>query len=122
MTACSRRSNRIPKSQAAGESWRGRSIRWFSFETWRRISTLLCQWTGRCGNMAREYARATLATLFGEEVVEGFYGGELVVLNVEDGVELGDVENVVNFLGKAQEFEFATRVPNGRVATHQFAH
>jgi len=72
--------------------------------------------------MAREYARATLATLFGEEVVEGFYGGELVVLNVEDGVELGDVENVVNFLGKAQEFEFATRVPNGRVATHQFAH
>ncbi len=39
--------------------------------------------------------------LFGEEVVEGFYGGEFVFLYVEDGVELGDVEDVLDFLGEA---------------------
>lgn len=42
--------------------------------------------------------------LFGEEVVEGFYGGELVVFDVEDGVELGDLDDVVNFFGEAEEF------------------
>ena len=42
--------------------------------------------------------------LFGEEVVEGFYGGEFVVFDVEDGVELGDLDDVVNFLGEAEEF------------------
>jgi hypothetical protein len=41
--------------------------------------------------------------LFGEEVVEGFYGGEFVFFYVEDGVELGDVEDVLDFFGEAQE-------------------
>src|ERR1700680_873357 len=41
---------------------------------------------------------ATFAHLLGKEVVEGFYGGEFVVFDVEDSVELGDVEDVVNFL------------------------
>ncbi len=39
--------------------------------------------------------------LFGEEVVEGFYGGEFVVFDVEDGVELGDLDDVVDFFGEA---------------------
>jgi hypothetical protein len=51
--------------------------------------------------------------LFGEEVVEGFHGGEFVVFYVEDGVELGDVEDVLNFLGEAEEFEFAACVADG---------
>ena len=42
--------------------------------------------------------------LLGEEVVEGFYGGEFVVFYVEDGVELGDLDYVVDFLGEAEEF------------------
>jgi hypothetical protein len=37
--------------------------------------------------------------LFGEEVVEGFYGVEFVFFDVEDGVELGDLENILNFSG-----------------------
>jgi len=48
--------------------------------------------------------------LFGEEVVEGADGGEFVVLDVKDGVELGDVEDILNFLGEVEEFEFATGV------------
>src|ERR1700720_4293826 len=59
--------------------------------------------------------------LFGEEVIEGFYGAEFVVFDVEDGVELGDVEDVVNFLGEAEEFEFAAGVADGGVAADQFA-
>jgi hypothetical protein len=41
--------------------------------------------------------------LLGEKPVEGFDGGELVVLDIEDGVELGDVENVVDFLAQVQQ-------------------
>src|SRR5882757_1588778 len=58
---------------------------------------------------------------FGEEVVEGFYGGEFVIFDVEDGVELGDVEDVLNFLGKAEEFEFAAGVADGSEAADQFS-
>ncbi len=59
--------------------------------------------------------------LFGEEVVEGFYGGEFVVFDVEDGVELGDMEDVLNFFGEAEEFEFAAGVADGGVAADQFS-
>jgi hypothetical protein len=60
--------------------------------------------------------------LFSEEIVEGFYGGELVVFDVEDGVELGDLDDVVNFLGQAEEFQFATSAADGGVAADQFAY
>ena len=59
--------------------------------------------------------------LLGEEVVEGFYGGEFVVFDVEDGVELGDVEDVLHFFAEAVEFEFAAGVADGGVAADQFA-
>ena len=55
----------------------------------------------------------TFAHLLGEEVVEGFYGGEFVVFDVENGVKLGDVEDVVNFLGEVEELEFASGVADG---------
>ena len=59
--------------------------------------------------------------LLGEEVVEGFYGGEFVFFDVEDGVELGDIEEVVNFLGEVEEFEVAAGVADGGVAADQFS-
>lgn len=59
--------------------------------------------------------------LFGEEVVEGFYGSELIVFDVEDGVELGDVEDVANFLGEVKEFEFATGVAGRGEGADQFS-
>jgi len=61
------------------------------------------------------------AYLFGEEVVEGFDGGEFVLFDVEDGVELGDVENVADFLGEAGEFEFAAGVADGGEAADELA-
>jgi hypothetical protein len=61
------------------------------------------------------------AYLLGEKVVEGLHGGEFVVFDVEDGVELGDVEHVLDFLREAEELEFATGVADGGVAADQFA-
>src|SRR5690349_6060872 len=57
----------------------------------------------------------------GEEVVEGFYGREFVLANVEDGVELGDVKDVLNFLGEVEKLEFTARVADGRVAADQLS-
>src|SRR5271170_3948048 len=61
-------------------------------------------------------------SLLGEEVVEGFYGGKFVVFNIEDGVELGDVEDVLDFLGEVEEFEFAAGVADGGEAADEFSH
>jgi hypothetical protein len=65
------------------------------------------------GLMRPSLQRVRDSVLLGEEVVEGFYGGEFVVFYVEDGVELGDVEDVLNFFGEAEEFEFAAGVADG---------
>jgi hypothetical protein len=61
------------------------------------------------------------ACLFGEEVVEGSYRGEFVVFDVEDGVELGDMEDVVDFLGEVEELELAAGVTDGGEAADQFS-
>jgi len=58
-----------------------------------------------------------VSDLFGEEVVEGFYGGEFVFFDVEYSVELGDMEDVLNFFGEAEEFEVAAGVTDGGIAT-----
>jgi hypothetical protein len=59
--------------------------------------------------------------LLGEKVVEGFYRGEFVVFDVEDGVELGDLQDVVNFLGEAVKLKFAAGVADRGKAADQFA-
>jgi hypothetical protein len=59
--------------------------------------------------------------LFGEEVVEGADGGEFVVFDVEDGVELGDVQDVVDLLGEIQELEFASGVADGGETADEFS-
>jgi len=59
--------------------------------------------------------------LLGEEVVEGLYSGEFVFFDVKDSVELGDLKDVGDFLGKAEEFEFATGVADGGEATDEFS-
>ena len=43
-------------------------------------------------------------------------------LDVEDGVELGNVEDVVDFLGEVEEFEFAAGVADCGEAADEFAH
>jgi hypothetical protein len=89
-----------------------------------------CRWMGRCRSiesgqylvgMPFGFTQHDRAYLLGEEVVEGFYGGEFVIFDVEDGVELGDVEHVLDFLGEAEELEFTAGVADGGEAADQFA-
>ena len=59
--------------------------------------------------------------LLGEEIVEGFYGGEFVVFDVKDGVELGYVQDVVNFFAEVEELQVSAGVADGGEAADEFA-
>ena len=59
--------------------------------------------------------------LLGEEVVEGLYGFEFVVADIEDGVKLGDVEYVVDLFAEVEEFEFTAGVADGGETADKFA-
>jgi hypothetical protein len=59
--------------------------------------------------------------LFREEVVEGLDGSEFVVADIKYGVELSDVENVVDLLGEIEEFKFAAGVAYSGETADEFA-
>jgi len=83
------------------------------------------RWLGRfAGGLESQRPRAGASpprTLLGEKVVKGFYGGEFVVFDVENGVELGDVEDVVDLLSEVEELEFASGVADGGEAGDEFS-
>ena len=54
-------------------------------------------------------------------LAERLYGGRFVVFHVEDGIELGDLQQVVNFLGEVEQLEFAALVFHGGVGADQLA-
>src|SRR5271168_4411592 len=80
----------------------------------------VCNHSGKPRNLTCKRI-LTSPCLLREEVVEGFYGVEFVVFDVEDGVELGDVEDVVDFLGEVEELEFAAGVADGGEAADEFS-
>src|ERR1700691_2952682 len=57
----------------------------------------------------------------GSGLFEGSDGACLVVLDVEDGVELGQLEQVMNFLGQVQELDIRALVLGCRKGDHQLA-
>jgi len=52
---------------------------------------------------------------------ERFYGRCFVVLHIEDGVELRDLQQVVYFLGEVEQLEFAALVFGGGEGADQLA-
>src|SRR5208283_1208875 len=54
-------------------------------------------------------------------LVEGADGGGLVVPDVEDGVELGDLEQVVDLLGEVEQLELAAGVFDGGECADQLS-
>src|SRR6476620_6733270 len=68
----------------------------------------------RNGNAGRRKRPAELASLLEKSwshlLAERLYGGRFVVFHVEDGVELGDLQQVVDFLGEVEQLEFAALV------------
>ncbi len=57
----------------------------------------------------------------GELVAERSHCGGLVVQYVEDGVELRNLQKVVNFLGQVQEFQLSALIASRRKGTDQLA-
>ncbi len=54
-------------------------------------------------------------------LLEAFDSGGFIVLHVEDGVKLGDLEQVVHLLGEVQKFELSTLVLGGGESADQLA-
>src|SRR6185369_4378346 len=54
-------------------------------------------------------------------LLEGLDGRCFVVSYVEDGVKLGDLEQVVNLFGEVQELQFAALVPDRGIGANEFA-
>src|SRR6266496_1921287 len=52
---------------------------------------------------------------------ERFDGSGFVVFYVEDGIELGDLEQVIDLLGEIQQLEFAALILGGSEGADQFA-
>ena len=52
---------------------------------------------------------------------EGLDSRRFVVFHIEHGVELGDLQQVVDLLGQVQEFQFTALVADGGEGAHQFA-
>src|SRR6478609_9260660 len=52
---------------------------------------------------------------------EGFNRCSFVVLDIEDRIELGDLQQVVDFLGQVEQLQLAAFAPHGGKRAHQFA-
>jgi hypothetical protein len=70
---------------------------------------------------AEKFRRERRERLFGVEVVERFYGSELVVADIEDGVQFCDVQHVVHFLAEIQQLQLSTGIADGGEASDQLA-
>ena len=57
--------------------------------------------------------RARVASCCGLVLTKSANSRSFVVFNVENGIELGDLQQVVHFLGQVQQLQFATLVAHG---------
>ena len=60
-------------------------------------------------------------TVSKSDLIERPDGRSLVILHVKDGVELGDLEEVVHFLGQVQQLQFAALVAYRGKCAYQLA-
>src|SRR3954447_8657698 len=80
------------------------------------LNTLALIGDNHCGkNSNRDCASRAL-------IAERFHGQCFVVLHIKDGVELRDLQKVVNLLGQVQQFEFAALFLGGGIGTNKFAY
>ena len=75
---------------------------------------------GRCPHFSRRNAREMGRPQDGN-LLERLYGGSLVVFHVKHRIELGDLKQIVDLLGKVQQFEFAALVLGRGERADQFA-
>ena len=93
---------------------------WCGAGVWEVVSST--EYRAANGELSQEAERECRPFLprssLGEEIIEGFHSREFVVFDVEDGIELGDIEDVVNFLGEGEKLEFAAGVADCGEATN----
>jgi hypothetical protein len=63
-----------------------------------------------------------VGSLLGEEIVEGLYRSELVFLDVENGIELGDIQNVLDLLAQVEQLKIPARIAHSGKTADQLAH
>jgi hypothetical protein len=56
----------------------------------------------------------------GKALLERLYGPSFVVFHIEYGVEFGDLQQIVDFLGELEQFQFAALVLGGGESADQF--
>ena len=54
-------------------------------------------------------------------LLESFDCCGFVVLHIEDGIQLGDLQQVVDFFGQVEQLQFATLIAHGGEGAHQLA-
>jgi hypothetical protein len=74
-------------------------------------------------NQKRDWLRQSPIpyTSFLNSLLERFHGGRFVVFYVENGVQLGDLQQVVDLLGQVEQFQFAALVFDRGESADQFA-
>jgi hypothetical protein len=55
------------------------------------------------------------------DLLERLYRGSFVVLYVEDGIKLGDLEQIVDLLGEVQQLQFAALIFGRGESAYEFA-
>ena len=75
-------------------------------------------------NISEKWGTPTDAGLrpdFESGLLERLYRGSFVVFYVEDGVKLGDLEQIIDLLGEIQQLQFATLILGRGESAYQFA-
>src|ERR1019366_6714474 len=72
------------------------------------------------GKAARLGSLAQVRNRYGS-LLEGGDRRGFIVFNIKDGVELGDLQQVMHFLGQVEQFQFAALVADGCEPADQFA-
>ena len=75
-------------------------------------------------NIGEKWGTPTDAGLrpdFESNLLERLYRGCFVVFYVEDGVKLGDLEQIIDLLGEVQQLQFAALILGRGESAYQFA-
>src|SRR5450755_46925 len=62
-----------------------------------------------------------LSTVLGRKLAKRLDRCRLVVLHIKDGIELGDLQQIVHFLGEVEQLKVTALLAHGGESAYQFA-
>src|SRR5438270_6824817 len=99
----------IRRVDSEKEQQREENFSGFPKENWRELKVV------------PERANTPVPTRIQLNLPEGLDRGGFVVLYVKNGVQLGDLQQVVDFLCQIEQLEFATLILHGRIGADELA-